>query len=71
MFLRFVCNQADDERIAKLKVIDSLELSSREEWTSIVSVLIDSQEIKDILMKEPFVSGQAASDRLSDSRNPV
>lgn len=36
----------------KLKAIDSLEISSREERSEVISVLIDDEEIKSILMKE-------------------
>ena len=45
----------------KLKAIDSLEMPSREETNKIISMLIDNQEIKSILMKEePHLSGHAA-----------
>ena len=37
----------------KLKAIDSLEISSREERNDIVCALIDNQEIRGILMQEP------------------
>jgi predicted transcriptional regulator len=36
----------------KLKAVDSLEISSRQERSEIVSELIDNEEIKSILMKE-------------------
>ena len=45
----------------KLKAIDSLEMPSREENNKIISMLIDNQEVKSILMKEePHLSGHAA-----------
>ena len=36
----------------KLKAIDSLEMPSREENDKVISMLIDNQEIKDILIKD-------------------
>jgi BMFP domain-containing protein YqiC len=36
----------------KLKAIDSLDMPSREENDKVVSMLIDNQEIKDILIKD-------------------
>ncbi|MDQ6668002.1 MAG: hypothetical protein M3Y53_07220 [Thermoproteota archaeon] len=36
----------------KLKAIDSLEMPSREENDKVISMLIDNQEIKDVLIKE-------------------
>jgi predicted transcriptional regulator len=36
----------------KLKAIDSLEMPSREETEKVISVLIDNEEIKSVLMKE-------------------
>ena len=41
----------------KLKAIDSLEMPSREENDKVISMLIDNQEIKDILIKDLLSTG--------------
>ena len=41
----------------KLKAIDSLEMPSREENDKVISMLIDNQEIKDILIKDLSCKG--------------
>ena len=51
----------------KLKAIDSLEISSRQERNDIVSALIDNQEIRSILMREePPLPGQALIKKIHD-----
>jgi hypothetical protein len=48
----------------KLKAIDSLEISSRQERTEVISVLIDDDEIKNVLIKEePSLSAQAITEK--------
>jgi predicted transcriptional regulator len=43
----------------KLRAVDSLAVSSGQERTEIVSALIDNDEIKSILIKEPIIRAQA------------
>ncbi|MDQ6866447.1 MAG: hypothetical protein M3044_21790 [Thermoproteota archaeon] len=49
----------------KLKAIDSLEMPSREENDKVISMLIDNQEIKDILIKD-LLSTDAVKQKARD-----
>ncbi len=49
----------------KLKAIDSLEMPSREENDKVISMLIDNQEIKDILIKD-LLSKDAVKEKSRD-----
>jgi len=49
----------------KLKAIDSLEMPSREENDKVISMLIDNQEIKDILIKD-LLSTDAVKEKSRD-----
>ena len=49
----------------KLKAIDSLEMPSREENDKVISMLIDNQEIKDILIKD-LLSTDAVKENTRD-----
>ncbi len=49
----------------KLKAIDSLEMPSREENDKVISMLIDNQEIKDILIKD-LLSTDAVKQKTRD-----
>ncbi|MRN41824.1 MAG: hypothetical protein FIO02_12425 [Nitrosopumilales archaeon] len=49
----------------KLKAIDSLEMPSREENDKVISMLIDNQEIKDILIKD-LLSSDAVKEKSRD-----
>ena len=49
----------------KLKAIDSLEMPSREENDKVISMLIDNQEIKDILIKD-LLSTDAVKEKPRD-----
>ena len=49
----------------KLKAIDSLEMPSREENDKVISMLIDNQEIKDILIKD-LLSTDAVKEKTRD-----
>ncbi len=49
----------------KLKEIDSLEMPSREENDKVISMLIDNQEIKDILIKD-LLSKDAVKEKSRD-----
>jgi FlaA1/EpsC-like NDP-sugar epimerase len=49
----------------KLKAIDSLEMPSREENDKVISMLIDNQEIKDILIKD-LLSRDAVKEKTRD-----
>lgn len=53
----------------KLKAIDSLEISSREERNNIVCALIDNQEIRSILMQEPALPGKALIKKTHDMKD--
>ena len=56
----------------KLKAIDSLEISSREECDKIISALIDNEETKSVLMKEqPPLSAQAVIKKTRDVRDTL
>jgi hypothetical protein len=49
----------------KLKAIDSLEMPSREENDKVISLLLDNQEIKDILIKD-MLSTDAVKEKTRD-----
>jgi predicted transcriptional regulator len=49
----------------KLKAVDSLAISSSQQRNEIVSELIDNEEIKNILIKEPKICAQAVTKRTS------
>lgn len=49
----------------KLKAIDSLEMPSREDNDKVISMLIDNQEIKDILIKD-LLSTYAVKEKTRD-----
>ena len=49
----------------KLKAIDSLEMPSMEENDKVISMLIDNQEIKDILIKD-MLSTNAVKEKTRD-----
>jgi predicted transcriptional regulator len=49
----------------KLKAIDSLEMPSREENDKVISMLIDNQEIKDVLIKD-LLSTDAVKEKTRD-----
>ena len=49
----------------KLKAIDSLEMPSREENDKVISMLIDNQEIKEILIKD-LLSTDAIKEKSRD-----
>jgi len=56
----------------KLKAIDSLEISSRQERSQVISALIDNQEIKSILMEEePNLSAQAVVKKTQVVQDPM
>jgi hypothetical protein len=56
----------------KLKAIDSLEISSRQERSQVISALIDNQEIKSILMEEePNFSVQAVVKKTRVVQDPM
>jgi hypothetical protein len=56
----------------KLKAIDSLEMPSREETEKVISVLIENDEIKSVLMKEqPPLSAQAVIKKTRDVRDTL
>jgi hypothetical protein len=54
----------------KLKAIDSLEMSSREETYKVISVLIDNEEIKGVLTKDSLYE-QTESNRRKDVERPL
>ena len=49
----------------KLKAIDSLEMPSMEETDKVISMLIDNQEIKDVLIKD-LLSTNAVKEKTRD-----
>jgi hypothetical protein len=52
----------------KLKALDSLELSSRQDRNKVISELIDDEEIRRVLAKEePNLAAQAAVKKTRDS----
>jgi predicted transcriptional regulator len=56
----------------KLKAIDSLRMNSREECDNIISVLIDNQEIRSVLMdEEPHLSAQAVNNKIRDAKDTL
>lgn len=54
----------------KLKAIDSLEMPSREENDKVISMLIDNQEIKDILIKD-LLSTDAVKEKSRDMEHTL
>jgi predicted transcriptional regulator len=54
----------------KLKAIDSLAISSSQQWNEVVSALIDNEEIKSILTKEPKICFQAVAKNTPLLRHP-
>jgi len=54
----------------KLKAIDSLEMPSREENDKVISMLIDNQEIKDILIKD-LLSTDALKEKSRDTERTL
>jgi predicted transcriptional regulator len=56
----------------KLKAIDSLEMPSREETEKVISVLIENDEIKSVLMKEESnLSTEAVIKKTRDVRDTL
>jgi len=56
----------------KLKAIDSLEMPSREETEKVISVLIENEEIKSVLMKEEsHLSTEAVIKKTRDVRDTL
>ncbi|MDP9289843.1 MAG: hypothetical protein M3P08_16825 [Thermoproteota archaeon] len=55
----------------KFKAIDSLEMSSREETEKVISVLIDNEETRSVLMKEPHFPAQAVIKKTRDVRDTL
>lgn len=54
----------------KLKAIDSLEMPSREENDKVISMLIENQEIKDILIKD-LLSTEAVKEKTRDAERTL
>ena len=55
----------------KLKAIDSMEMSSRQERNTVISVLIDNHEIESVLINDDLPSLQAATKKTQDIQNTL